>query len=102
MGDPFGWPIRTDNTVDRLRPSDGKITGTFAVGSKLQFIAFDGTNLWVTNLGSNNMTKLGGSHGALVVTFQSGGSCGNRFDGRCERVEPRQPYGFRVERVGDL
>jgi DNA-binding beta-propeller fold protein YncE len=52
------------------------------VGSSPQFIAFDGTNLWVTNLGSNNITKLRDCDGAVLGTFPTGNApVGIAFDG---------------------
>ena len=61
------------NTVTRLRPENGQITGTFQVGSQPQFIAFDGQHLWVTNKGSNNVTKLRACDGETLGTFPTGG-----------------------------
>ena len=59
-----------------------KVTGTFAVGSSPQFIAFDGTSLWVTNLGNNNVTKLRDCDGAVLGTFPAGDApVGIAFDG---------------------
>jgi len=34
------------------------VLGTFNVGSIAQWIAFDGANVWVTNSGSNTVSKL--------------------------------------------
>src|SRR5437762_1056318 len=38
-----------DNTVTKLRASDGAPQGTFAVGDVPAFITFDGENIWVGN-----------------------------------------------------
>jgi DNA-binding beta-propeller fold protein YncE len=55
--------------------------GTFAVGTQPVAIAFDGTNMWVANYGSNNVTKLSPS-GATLGTFAVGdGPMGIAFDG---------------------
>ena len=48
--------------------SGGNI-GTYAVGSSLYGICFDGTNIWISNAGSNTVTKLLASTGALVGTY---------------------------------
>ena len=45
------------NTVSKFRASDGTLLGTFAVGAGLG-VAFDGANIWVTNLVSNTVSKL--------------------------------------------
>jgi len=46
------------SNVTKLRASDGANLGTYAVGIQPQGIAFDGANIWVTNNGSNTVTKL--------------------------------------------
>lgn len=52
------------------------------VGSRPQFIAFDGTNVWITNLGSNSVTKLRACDGEALGTFPTGtGPVGIVFDG---------------------
>ncbi len=49
-----------DNTVTRLRASDGACVGTctIPVGDRPIGIAFDGTHIWVVNTGSNTLSKL--------------------------------------------
>lgn len=44
----------------------------YAVGTHPQGICFDGTNIWVTNNGSNNVTKLTAATGAVVGTYSVG------------------------------
>ena len=45
-------------------------------------MAFDGANIWVTNVGSNNVTKLRASDGTNLGTFPVGGNPpGVAFDG---------------------
>jgi len=46
-------------------------------------LAFDGVNIWVANLGSNNVTKLWATDGKLLGTFSVGGAGprGVAFDG---------------------
>jgi DNA-binding beta-propeller fold protein YncE len=38
-----------DNTVTKLRASDGTVLGTFAAGTYPNYRAFDGDNIWATN-----------------------------------------------------
>ena len=53
------WVTNSDsNNVTKLRASDGKVLGTFGVGSSPYGVAFDGANVWVANGNSNNVTKL--------------------------------------------
>ncbi len=55
---------------------------TFAVGTTPYAIAFDGTNMWVPAYGSNNVTELVASTGAVVGTYPVGnGPDGVFFDG---------------------
>src|SRR5205085_747178 len=55
---------------------------SFPVGSGPNGVAFDGASIWVTNNGSNNVTKLRASDGALQGTFNVGAKpVGVAFDG---------------------
>jgi DNA-binding beta-propeller fold protein YncE len=55
---------------------------TYPVGSNPYGVAFDGSNIWVTNFGSNTVTKLLASGGALVGTYTVGSNpYGVAFDG---------------------
>jgi hypothetical protein len=57
-------------------------TTQFPVGNSPEGVAFDGANIWVTNVGSNTVTKLRASDGAALGTFSAGGSpVGVAFDG---------------------
>ncbi len=71
-----------DNTVSKLRASDGALLGTFTVGSSPIGVAFDGANIWVTNSASANVSKLRASDGALLGTSGVGTAHqGVAFDG---------------------
>ncbi len=62
--------------------SDGSLEGTFAAGLFPGAIIFDGTNIWITNQQSDEVTKLRASDGALLGTFAAGpGPVGIAFDG---------------------
>jgi hypothetical protein len=72
----------SDNTLTKLRASDGANLATFAVGTGPDAIAFDGANIWVANLNDNSVTKLGASDGANLGTFAVGAFPeGIAFDG---------------------
>jgi YVTN family beta-propeller protein len=45
---------------------------TFSVGNNPQSICFDGANIWVTNGGSNTVTKLNAGTGATIGTYSVG------------------------------
>jgi DNA-binding beta-propeller fold protein YncE len=47
-----------DNTVTKLRASDGTQMGAFSVGNGPVGVAFDGTNIWVVNTSGNTVSKL--------------------------------------------
>ena len=60
----------------------GVSLGTFSVESDPQFIAFDGDHMWVTNEGTNTVTKLRNCGAALLGTFPVGSApVGIAFDG---------------------
>jgi hypothetical protein len=62
-------------------PDGGGPAGTFTVGSGPDAIASDGTNMWVTNSGSNSVTELSPT-GAVLGTFPVGtGPAGVASDG---------------------
>ena len=46
-----------DDTVTKLRASDGVSQGTFPVGSVPVGVAFDGTHIWVANQISYTVSK---------------------------------------------
>ena len=54
---PTARPNSDSDTVTELRASDGKRLRDVSVGSRPWGIAFDGTNIWVTNFYSNTVTK---------------------------------------------
>ena len=54
---------------------------SFPVGDAPQGVAFDGTNIWVANVSSDNVTKLRASDGANLGTFPVARPFGVAFDG---------------------
>lgn len=63
-----------DDTVTKLRVSDGSVLGTFsAEGTGRSSVVFDGANPWVANYDSNGVTKLRASDGAVLGTFGAAG-----------------------------
>jgi hypothetical protein len=43
--------------VTKLRAGDGANQGKFQVGKTPRDLVFDGANIWVSNQGSNNVSK---------------------------------------------
>ena len=73
---------QVDDTVTKLRASDGTMLGTFAVASDPYAAAFDGANIWVANVSSNTVIKLRASDGEVRGTFAVGSAPeGVAFDG---------------------
>src|SRR5215813_7934000 len=71
-----------DNTVTKLRASDGALMGTFSVGRRPDGLAYDGANMWVANRDDSTVAKLRASDGAVVATFPVGAApAGLVFDG---------------------
>ena len=72
----------TSGTVTNLLASTGALLGTYIVGRESNGaeytalgpfgITFDGTNIWVTDVGSNSVTKLLASTGAAVGNYSTG------------------------------
>ena len=66
----------------KLRSSDGANLRSFPVGSSPSYVAFDGTNIWVTNYGDNTVVKPRVSDGVSLGVFPTGNSPeGIAFDG---------------------
>jgi DNA-binding beta-propeller fold protein YncE len=52
----------------------------YPVGTVPFALAFDGANMWVANQGSNNVTKLLASTGAIVGTYAAGAHEGEFYE----------------------
>ncbi len=78
--------ISSGNTFQKL-DSSGGVLQTVTVGALPYFPVFDGTNLWVPNLGSSSVTVVRASNGNVLQTLTGNGLQGPvtaSFDG--ERV----------------
>lgn len=56
-------------TVDRIRPSDGKVLETVIVGTGPSGIAYDGAFVWVANYSSDNVMKIDPRTGLTAATY---------------------------------
>lgn len=75
-------PERNLGLLGSLRWDLLKGQNDFTAGTAPRGLAFDGSNIWVTNQTSNNVTKLRASDGANLGTFPVGtGPIGIAFDG---------------------
>ena len=63
-----------DDTVTKLRASDGEIIGTYPVDENPDFLAFDGEHIWVTHRNDDTVTKLRASDGENIGTYPAGGT----------------------------
>ncbi len=68
-----------DNSITKLRASDGAVLGIFPVPGTPYAIAFDGANIWATlwngpNGPGGSVVKLRGSDGTLLGNFTVGSS----------------------------
>src|SRR5947208_7500891 len=70
-----------DNTITKLRASDGMSLGTFPVGQSPTGLLFDGTNVWVANLNDDTLMKIRPSDGAILGTFPAPSPYYLAFDG---------------------
>jgi len=71
-----------DDTVTKLRASDGAVIGTYNVGNAPRGVCFDGKYIWTANSGSDSVTKLRASDGVSVGTYSvDSNPVGIAFDG---------------------
>jgi hypothetical protein len=80
------WVASSDTLpgqITRIRASDGSHVSTISpVASSHWGMTFDGTNVWVTNTDTDNVTKIRASDNAVQGTFAVGdGPTGIAFDG---------------------
>ena len=52
-----------EDTVSKVRASDGTMLGTYTVGNGPFALVFDGANIWTENFVDNTVTKLRASDG---------------------------------------
>ena len=72
----------SDNTVTKLRVSDGHVMGTYATGHGPQMLACDGVNMWVGNSADGTVSKLRVADGVSLGTYRVGSyPMGIAFDG---------------------
>jgi hypothetical protein len=64
---------RLADTVQKLRASDGMVTGTFPVDNPIQ-VAFSGDTIWVARNADGSVTRLSASDGADLGETVTGGS----------------------------
>ncbi len=60
------------NTVTRVRASDGKTLETVSVGSQPVAVLADPSGIWVANLGDDTVTQLSPGDGSVLGTFPVG------------------------------
>lgn len=58
----------SNGSVTKIRASDNAVLGTFPVGRTPLGIAYDGSNVWITNWDDNTVTRLRASDGACIGT----------------------------------
>ncbi len=69
----YVWALNyIDNTVSKVRCSDGAVIGAYATGNGPYSCCVDGTNIWIANRLANSVTKLLLSTGAFVGTYGVG------------------------------
>ena len=79
-----------DNTVMKLRPSDGTVLATVEVGDGPRGMTFDGQHMWVVNALDGTVSKMS-QEGSVVATFDVGALPSDvEFDGESVWVSNRQ------------
>lgn len=61
-----------DDTVSKLRPPDGKVLGTYPVGTLPTNLLSDGTHIWAADYARNTVSKVRPSDGAVAGTYSVG------------------------------
>lgn len=98
-----GW-LTGDNTLKKLGPN-GNILQTVAVDSFPVFPVFDGTNIWVPNLGSNSVTVVRAATGMVLATLTGNGlnnPWSAAFDGERVLVTNRDGPSVSLWKASDL
>ena len=78
------WVVEVGGSIRRVDAA-GAVLQTVTVGSLPGFPAFDGTNIWVPNQGSNTVSVIRAASGAVLQTLSSNGLNGPlsaAFDGQ--------------------
>jgi outer membrane protein assembly factor BamB len=79
------WVCTIDSLLFKLRASDATVLGRQTLNSETSYslsMAFDGTNVWVTNALLNSVTKVRARDGIIVGTYDTGEfPFGIAFDG---------------------
>ena len=89
-----------NNSITRIRVSDGAVAGTFTVGKRPVALLYAAGSVWVANLLSNSVMKITPSTGAIAGTFTvTDGPGGLAFDRLQDCEGHRKHYIFRVERL---
>jgi len=76
--------IKSNDTIVKLRSTDGFIAGTFDLtpGTAPAALIFDGLELWVANSGTNTVSKIRPTDGSFIGTYPVGlNPVGMTFDG---------------------
>jgi len=65
------WSVDcSSGTLTKIRASTGVVVGTFALGTQLVGLAYDGANIWVTNQSAaGTVTKVRARDGTALGTF---------------------------------
>ncbi len=76
------WSQANPNQIAILKWYPANTSAQFSVGRSPWGVAFDGSNVWVSNFSSDTVIKLRASDGSLLGTFKTGnGPTAMAFDG---------------------
>ena len=71
-----------DDSLTKLRASDGMELGTFPVGDGPRALAFDGRSVWVANANDDTVTRLSLEGNVMATVAVGDGPIGLAYDGR--------------------
>ena len=71
------WVVnKLQNTLAKIRASDGALLGTFATPTNVSAMAFDGTSIWTANRDDGTLSRIDPTTGVIVATVQVTGTLG--------------------------
>jgi FOG: WD40-like repeat len=71
------WVVnKFQQTISKIRASDGALLGAFATATNVSGIAFDGTSIWTANRDDGTVSRIDPATGVRVATVQVTGTLG--------------------------
>jgi hypothetical protein len=77
-----GTTDATGTTLSKINPRDGTVVDSIALSGSYGALAFDGSDLWISSIGTNAVTKISPKNDVVVATYSVAGNPNSMvFDG---------------------